>query len=101
MISTTDTGLGKCSVAEDIEGVLRKIEHWHQAQLLSSRSRAGTAKDSDTEFGGKAKARPCSLCRKPMSDKPARNCWLETKARMCLLRGRRCPGSVDGRHTAL
>src|SRR6516165_2929338 len=33
MISITDTGLGKCSVAEDIEAVLRKIEHWHQGSI--------------------------------------------------------------------
>ena len=33
MISITDTGLGKCSVIEDIEAVLRKIEHWHQASI--------------------------------------------------------------------
>jgi len=29
-ISITDTGLGKCSVADDLESVLRKIEYWHQ-----------------------------------------------------------------------
>jgi hypothetical protein len=33
VISITDTGLGKCSVAEDIEAVLRKIEHWHQGSI--------------------------------------------------------------------
>jgi hypothetical protein len=33
MISITDTGLGKCSVTEDIEAVLRKIEHWHQGSI--------------------------------------------------------------------
>jgi len=26
-------GFGKCSVAEDIEAVLRKIEHWHQGSI--------------------------------------------------------------------
>jgi hypothetical protein len=35
MISITDTGLGKCSVTEDIEAVLRKIEHWHQGSINS------------------------------------------------------------------
>ena len=35
MISITDTGLGKCSVIEDIEAVLRKIEHWHQGSINS------------------------------------------------------------------
>jgi len=33
VISITDTGLGKCSVAEDIEAVLRKIEYWHQGSI--------------------------------------------------------------------
>jgi hypothetical protein len=33
VISITDTGLGKCSVTEDIEAALRKIEHWHQGSI--------------------------------------------------------------------
>jgi hypothetical protein len=33
VISITDTGLGKCSVTENIEAVLRKIEHWHQGSV--------------------------------------------------------------------
>ena len=33
MISISDTGLGECSVAEDIEAVLRKIEYWHQGSI--------------------------------------------------------------------
>jgi hypothetical protein len=28
-ISISDTTLGKLSVTKDIDGVLRKIEHWH------------------------------------------------------------------------
>jgi len=35
LISITDTGLGQCSVLEDIEAVLRKIEHWHQGSVTS------------------------------------------------------------------
>ena len=35
VISITDTGLGKCSVTEDIEAVLRKIEYWHQGSISS------------------------------------------------------------------
>ena len=35
VISITDTGLGKCSVTEDIEAVLRKIEYWHQGPISS------------------------------------------------------------------
>jgi len=34
-ISITDTGLGKRSVANDIEAVLRKIEFWHQGSIAS------------------------------------------------------------------
>jgi hypothetical protein len=35
MISITDTGLGQRSVAEDIEAILHKIEHWHQLSISS------------------------------------------------------------------
>jgi hypothetical protein len=34
-IAITDTGLGKLSVANDIEAVLRKIEYWHQGSISS------------------------------------------------------------------
>ena len=32
-ISIVDTGLGRRSVTEDIEAVLRKIEYWHQGSI--------------------------------------------------------------------
>jgi hypothetical protein len=32
-ISITDIGLGKQSVVEDIEAVLRQIERWHQGSI--------------------------------------------------------------------
>jgi hypothetical protein len=35
VISITDTGLGLRSVSQDIEAVLRKIEHWHQGSISS------------------------------------------------------------------
>jgi hypothetical protein len=35
VISITDTGLGKCSVTEDIKAVLRKIEYWHQGSITA------------------------------------------------------------------
>jgi hypothetical protein len=35
VISITDSGLGKCSVNEDIKAVLRKIELWHQGSISS------------------------------------------------------------------
>jgi hypothetical protein len=33
VISITDTGLGTRSVTEDIETVMRKVEHWHQGSI--------------------------------------------------------------------
>ena len=35
MISIVDTGLGSCPVTEDIEAILRKIEHWHQSSIAT------------------------------------------------------------------
>ena len=32
-ITIADTTLGKLSVTEDIDAVLRKIEHWHQGSI--------------------------------------------------------------------
>ena len=32
-ITIADTGKGKCSVADDLESVLRKIEYWHQGSI--------------------------------------------------------------------
>jgi hypothetical protein len=32
-ITIADTGKGKCSVADDLESVLRKIEYWHQGPI--------------------------------------------------------------------
>jgi hypothetical protein len=32
-ITIADTGTGKCSVAEDLESVLRKIEYWYQGSV--------------------------------------------------------------------
>jgi hypothetical protein len=33
VILIVDTGLGQRSVTEDIEAVLRKLEHWHQGSI--------------------------------------------------------------------
>ena len=32
-ITIADTGKGKCSVADDLESVLHKIEYWHQGSV--------------------------------------------------------------------
>jgi hypothetical protein len=35
LVSITDAGMGSLSVTEDIEAVLRQIEHWHQGSVNS------------------------------------------------------------------
>jgi hypothetical protein len=35
VISIVDTGLDQCSVTDDIEAVLRKIEYWHQGAITA------------------------------------------------------------------
>jgi hypothetical protein len=52
---TIDTGKGECSVAEDLESVLRKIITGTRAQSQSSRLCAGTGKDFGIRFNGTAK----------------------------------------------
>jgi hypothetical protein len=37
MTPTTITGKGNISVGKDLEAVLRKIEHWHQAPVIKFR----------------------------------------------------------------
>jgi hypothetical protein len=36
-ITISDTGLGKCAVADDLESVLRKIEYWRQCSIAKFR----------------------------------------------------------------
>jgi hypothetical protein len=36
-IKIQDTGKGKKSVGDDLEAVLRKIEHWHQGSIARYR----------------------------------------------------------------
>ena len=58
VISIVYTGLGQRPVTEDVEAVLRNIEHWHQGTISPSRSCAGTAKDFGTKFTETAKPQP-------------------------------------------
>jgi hypothetical protein len=37
VVKIVDTGKGAKSVAEDLEAVLRKIEHWHQGSIAAYR----------------------------------------------------------------
>jgi hypothetical protein len=55
VISITDTGLGKCSVTEDIEAVLHKIEDWHQGSIRSFKimSRDGKGFWHEVRWDGK------------------------------------------------
>ena len=74
VISITDTGLGKCSVAEDSRQSCERSSTGTRAQSQSSKSSAGTEKGFGTEFGGIAKPHPYSPCRKPMSEKRQETC---------------------------
>ena len=51
----TITGKGNISVGKDLEAVLRKIEHWHQAPSPNSGSWPDRARAPGTAFGGTAK----------------------------------------------
>ena len=73
VISITDTGLGSRSVTEDIEAVLRKVEHWHQGSIVKFKIMCRNGKDSDIAFDGTSKPHPYSLCRKPMSGKQTKS----------------------------
>ena len=79
VISMVDTGLGKFSVTEDIKAVLRKIEYRRQGSTATFKIMCREVKDSGTEFSGMAKTHPFWLCRKPTSEKLARNYWPKLK----------------------
>jgi hypothetical protein len=49
VISIVDAGLGKCSVTEDIEAALRKIEYWHQGSHISVRHAGSNIQAYDLE----------------------------------------------------
>jgi hypothetical protein len=79
VISITDTGLGSLPVTEDIEAVLRKIEHWHQGSISSFKIMCRDGKGFGTKFSGTAKPCPFLLWRKPTSEKPARDCMVSVE----------------------
>jgi hypothetical protein len=74
MISIVDTGLGSRPVTEDLEAVLRKIEHWHQSSIAGFKILCRDGKDFGTEFGGMVKPLRVFLWRKLTREKPARRC---------------------------
>lgn len=82
LISITDTGLGFRSVTEDIEAVLRKIEHWHQGAVTTFKimCRDATGFWHRVHWGWQNR-RPFLLYRKPTSDRPAKSCTRKSKAR--------------------
>ena len=55
LISIADTGLGRCSVLEDIEAVLHKIDYWHQGSISSFKAmcRDGKGFWHDIHWDGK------------------------------------------------
>jgi hypothetical protein len=73
-ISITDTNLGKLSVTNDIEAILRRIEYLYQGSVAAFKI---MYRDSDgiwDGFGGTAKAHRSLPCGKRMSKKRTRNC---------------------------
>jgi hypothetical protein len=76
-ITIADTGKGKCSVAEDLESVLRKIEYWHQGSVTNFKimCRDGKGFWHQVQWDGK----PTLLCALNEID--------ERKARKKLLAG--------------
>ena len=54
-VEIQDTGKGKKAVADDLDAVLHKIEHWHQGSIarlrISYRSTEGT--EHSVEWDGK------------------------------------------------
>ena len=76
-ITIADTGKGKCSVADDLESVLRKIEYWHQGSVAKFKIMCRDGEGFWHGFGGTAKPRCFALLTKPTDEKPARNCSSE------------------------
>jgi hypothetical protein len=74
LISFTDTGLCRCSVADDIETVLRKIEYWHQGSVATFKIMCRDGKRILARSRGTAKPRPSLPWRKPTSEKLTRSC---------------------------
>ena len=70
VISIVDTGLGKCSVTEDIEAVLRKMEYWHQGSIARFKIMCRNGKGFGRAFAGTAKQHPFLLWAKLRSIKP-------------------------------
>jgi hypothetical protein len=56
----TITSKGNISVGEDLEAVLRKIEHWHQAPVTKFRIMARQGQALGTACGGTAKRQSLS-----------------------------------------
>ena len=52
------TGKGRLSVGQDLEAVLRKIEYWHQAPIVTFSIMARHGRGSCTAFSGTAKRQP-------------------------------------------
>jgi len=84
VISITDTGLGTRSVTEDIEAVLRKVEHWHQGSITKFKIMCQDGKGFWHGVRWDTKLRPFSLWAKLMSDELARRCSSPNELRLLL-----------------
>jgi len=63
VISIVDTGSGQCSVFDDIEAVLRKIEYWHQGAITAFKIMYRDERGIWNVFDGLANAHRSSLAR--------------------------------------
>jgi hypothetical protein len=73
-ISIIDTTKGRASVANDIEAVLRKIEHWHQGSIAAFKIICREELGSGMGSGGMVNLR-CSLgCGRWMRRRRSKSC---------------------------
>jgi hypothetical protein len=78
VISIVDLNLGNRSLTNDIESVLRKIEHYHQGSIVGFNIIA-IMRAFGTEFIGMVSMRRSSPCAKSKKDELGRNCLARSK----------------------
>ena len=74
VISIVDLNLGNRSLTNDIESVLRKIEHYHQGSIVGFNIMYRDYEAFGTEFIGMVSMRRSSPCAKSKKDELGRNC---------------------------
>jgi len=73
VISIVDLNLGNRSLTNDIESVLRKIEHYHQGSIVGFKIMYRDYEAFGTELNGMVSMRHSSPCAKPKKDELGRN----------------------------